>query len=232
MKWISALLLIALPLAAGAQDSLSVDLQADIVSNYVWRGLKLGHVSFQPTMAVSWKGLSLEASGNTGLTNHEGDNNEIDLTLSYETGGLSLGVVDDWSDENDARFFYYKKDATGHIFEGFVKYDFGPVCASWQTFFAGNDYQDDDGKRAYSSYLELTAPFQLGGFDWQATAGAVPWASDYYDTSGFRVTNLSLKATKDIKITNTFSLPLFGELVGNPTSQNFYFIAGFTLQVF
>jgi hypothetical protein len=72
----------------------------------------------------------------------------------------------------------------------------------------------------------------LATCDWQATAGLVPWASDYYETSGFRLTNLSLRATKDIKVSSSFSIPLFGELVANPCSQHLYFVAGFTLSPF
>ena len=93
-------------------------------------------------------------------------------------------------------------DATGHLFEGFISYDFGPVSASWQTYFAGNDYQNDEnGKRAYSSYFELSAPFCFATFDWDAKVGLVPWKSGTYEVSGFSVTNLSLCATKAIHIT-------------------------------
>lgn len=212
-----------------AQDKLEASLGADFVSAYLWRGVDLGHVSLQPELAVAWKGLSLSAWGSVGLSNHE-DNREIDLTLSYETGGLSFGVIDYWSEGNDSRYFYYKTN-TGHSFEGFVSYDFGPVSASWQTFFAGNDYQEDNGKRAYSSYFELTAPFRLATFDWNAALGLVPWKSGTYDVNHFGVTNLSLSATKAIKVTDSFSLPLFGQLVANPASQHFYFIFGFSVKV-
>ena len=51
-----------------------------------------------------------------------------------------------------------------------------------------------------------------------------------YDVSGFSVTNLSLRATKAIKITQTFELPLFGQVVANPASRHFYFIFGLTLK--
>jgi len=230
---ISALLLMTGGIAMAQKKSrVEGSLKADFVSSYIWRGLQLGRVSFQPEMSVGWKGLSLTAWGSVGLTNHKDDKTEIDMTLSYQTGGLSLGVIDYWTDENDKRYFYYKKDKTGHAFEGFVEYDFGPLTASWQTFFAGADYQEEDNKRAFSSYFQLEAPFRLATCDWEATFGLVPWKSDYYDTSGFSVTYLSLRATKDIKITNSFSLPLFGQLVANPESQSFYFVAGFTLKAF
>ena len=123
-------------------------------------------------------------------------------------------------------------DATGHLFEGFISYDFGPVSASWQTYFAGNDYQNDEnGKRAYSSYFELSAPFGFATFDWDAKVGLVPWKSGTYEVSGFSVTNLSLCATKAIHITKSFDLPLFGQVVANPANQHFYFVFGLTLKV-
>ena len=124
-----------------AQDKVEGSLQADFVSSYVWRGLRLGHVGVQPELSVGWKGLSLSAWGNVPFSKREDDCYEIDLTLSYETGGLTLGIVDYWDDSGDPRFFYYKKDDTGHSFEGFVAYDFGPLSASWQTIFAGYDWQ-------------------------------------------------------------------------------------------
>ena len=210
-----------------AQSQVEGHLGADIVSNYIWRGQDLGHVSLQPELSVAWKGLSLTVWGSVGLSDKD-DSREVDLTLSYETGGLSFGIVDYWNDENDKHYFYYKQDGTGHSFEGFISYDFGPVSASWQTYFAGNDYKGD-GKRAYSSYFELSAPFRLATCDWDARAGLVPWKSGMYDVSGFSVTNLSLRATKAIKISKSFELPLYGQVVANPASRHFYFVFGLTL---
>lgn len=212
------------------QSDLEFHLHGDVVSGYLWRGLDLGHVSLQPEMSLSWKGLSLSAWGSVGLSDHK-DNRELDLTLSYEIGGLSFGVIDYWTDSNNNRFFYYKNDNTGHSFEGFVSYDFGPLSASWQTFFAGSDFQEDSGKRAFSSYFEVAAPFRFATCDWDAAIGFVPWKSDCYSTNGFRLINLSLQATKEIKISRTFSLPVFGQLVANPNEQTLYFIFGFTLNV-
>ena len=217
---------------ATARGRLKGSLEADVVSRYIWRGLELGHVSLQPRLSVGWRGLNLTVEGNVGLTGHGDDPNEIDLTLAYETGGLSFGVNDYWDDQADQRYFYYKKDGTGHSFEAIVCYDFGPVSASWQTVFAGDDCQEVSGKRAFSSYLELSAPFRLVTCEWEAVAGVVPWASDYYETDGFSVTSLSLRATKEVQITRKFALPLFCELVANPATQKLYFIAGLTLKAF
>lgn len=216
---------------AKAKSDVEFHLDGDFVTSYIWRGMKLGAVSLQPEMSVSWKGLSLSAWGSVGLSDKD-DPSEIDLTLSYETGGLTFGVVDYWNDEDEKekRFFYYNKDHTGHVFEGFVEYDFGPVCASWQTMFAGRDFRKDDGKREYSSYFELSAPFAFADCDWEATVGVVPWKTEYYEVSGFSVTNVGLRATKTLQIAKDFALPLFGELTANPASQQMYFVFGFTLK--
>ena len=211
-----------------AQNQVECHLKADFVSNYIWRGQDLGHVSLQPELSVAWKGLSLAAWGSVGLS-HSNDAREIDLTLSYETGDMSFGIVDYWNEGNDNRYFFYKY-GTGHAFEGFISYNFGPVSASWQTYFAGNDYQDDNGKRAYSSYFGLSAPFRLATCNWEAEVGFVPWKSGTYEVNSFSVTNLSLRATKAIHITKSFDLPLFGQVIANPASQHFYFVFGFTLQ--
>ena len=223
-------MLLATTMGVSAQSQVEGHLTADIVSGYVWRGQNMGHVSLQPELSVAWKGLSLAAWGSVGLTNFKDDSREIDLTLSYTTGGWCFGVVDYWDDSKDSRYFYYKKDATGHSFEGFVSYDFGPVSASWQTYFAGNDYQDDNGKRAFSSYLELSVPFRLVTCEWDAKVGLVPWKSSTYKANRFCVTNMSLCATKAIRITKSFNLPLFAQLVANPASQHFYFVFGLTLK--
>jgi hypothetical protein len=116
------------------------------------------------------------------------------------------------------------------VFEASVAYDFGLLSAAWYTNFAGNDGLTPSGKRAYSSYVELNAPFRLATCEWTGTVGAVPYATTFYDTSGFAVTNIALKASKDIKITDTFAIPLFAQVIANPSSQKAYFVVGFTLQ--
>ena len=116
------------------------------------------------------------------------------------------------------------------MFEANVGYDFGLLSLQWFTNFAGNDGLTKKGKRAYSSYFELAVPFKLASVDWTATAGAVPYATTYYGTNGFAVTNLSLTATKDIKITDSFSIPVFGQVAANPQSQNAYLVFGLKLR--
>lgn len=215
-----------------AQDKVETTIKADFVNEYIWRGLKAGDVAVQPTLGVGYKGLSLTAWGSYGLSNKD-DVKEFDLTLGYAVGGFNIGITDYWFSEGldpDARYFKYDAHGTNHIFEATVGYDFGPVALAWYTNFAGNDGQNKSGKRAYSSYAEANVPFSLAGVDWTATAGLVPFATTLYGTSGFSVTNLSLRATKTIKVTDSFSIPIYGQLTGNPCSQKAYLVFGFLLQ--
>ena len=192
----------------------------------------MGSVSFQPSFGVAYKGLEILADGNVGLT-ETSDPKEIDVTLSYTIGGLCFGITDYWSNQGldlDNRYFRYNAHSTNHVFEVNLGYDFGVVAIQWNTNFAGFDGLNKNCKRAYSSYVELNVPFRLGGAEWTATAAAVPYATTYYNTNGFAVTLLWLKATKEIQITDRFSIPVFAKVLANPCAQKGHLAFGFTLR--
>ena len=227
-----ATMMIATGMSATAQDEVETTVSGDFVSQYIWRGQDLGSAAVQPTFGVAYKGLSLSAWGSYGLVN-PADTKEFDLTLAYTAGGLNIGITDYWFNaglDPDARYFKYDAHGTNHVFEANIGYDFGIASLQAYTNIAGNDGVNKDGKRAYSTYVELAAPFKLAAVNWSASLGVVPFATDFYGTSGMAVTNVSLKAAKDIKITDSFSIPVFGQVVGNPCSQNAYLVFGFTLQ--
>lgn len=221
-----------LPRREGTGEGLlELSLSGDFVNEYIWRGMKLGDVAVQPTLGVAYKNLSLTAWGSYGLSNKD-DVKEFDLTLAYSIGGVNFGITDYWFSEGldpDARYFKYDVHGTNHVFEANIGYDFGVATLQWFTNFAGNDGVNKDGKRAYSSYVEAMIPFSIVGINWTASAGAVPYATTSYGTTGFAVTNLSLRASKEIRVTDSFSIPVFGQLTGNPCSQKAYLVIGFTL---
>ena len=231
------IVLMAMMMATGwsamAQDTVETTVAADFVNQYIWRGQDLGNTAIQPTLGVAYKGLSLTAWGSVGVT-EASDTKEFDLTLAYIAGGFNIGITDYWFNQNgldpDGRYFKYDAHGTNHVFEANIGYDFGFASLQAYTNFAGNDGFNKDGKRAYSTYVELAAPFKLATVDWTASLGVVPFYTSFYGTEGFAVTNLALKATKDIAITDKFSLPVFAGVVGNPCSQKAYLVFGFTLQ--
>ena len=212
-------------------QEIETTISGDIVSSYIWRGQDLGNVSLQPTLGIGYKGFSLSAWGSVGLSD-PADTKEFDLTLGYTVGGLNIGITDYWFNaglDPENRYFKYDAHGTNHVFEANIGYDFGLASVQWFTNIAGNDGVNKDGKRAYSSYVEVAVPFKLATVDWTATAGAVPYATDFYGTTGFAVTNVTLRADKEIKVTDSFSVPVFGQVTGNPCSQKAYLVFGITL---
>lgn len=214
-----------------AQDNIETTISADFVNEYIWRGLKLGDISVQPKLGVGYKGLSLTAWGNYGLSNVD-DSKEFDLTLDYTIKGFSIGITDYWFSKGqypDSRYFKYDAHGTNHVFEAYAGYDFSFASVKWFTNFAGNDY-NMNGKRDYSCYAEVNVPFRLAAVDWTGSAGVVPFKSKLYSTNGFAVTYLSLRANKEIRITDTFTVPIFGQVAADPCTQNAYLVVGLTLR--
>lgn len=208
---------------ANAQEAIEVSVGGDLVSSYIWRGQDCAGVSIQPDITLSLKGFSLTAWGSVGLDNE--DTKEFDFILGYGIGGFNIALTDYWF--NTHRYFDYSAHTTSHMFEATVGYDFGPLALQWNTYFAGGDYTKENGDRGYSTYIEASAPFALGGIDFNAEIGCTPWEGLYSDK--FNVVNIGLKAGKEIKITETFNLPVFAKMTFNPYTDNAYFVFGVSL---
>lgn len=219
--------LLLLPNCAKAQSEVETSLGADVVSSYIWRGQDMGGAALQPTVGISYKGLSLSAWGSYGIVNTL-DAKELDLTLKYENSGFWIGATDYFimagGGNCPGKYFRYKGGAKGdqvHVLEAGIGYDFGPVALSWYTNVLGAD-------KDYSSYFQIDVPFHLG-VDWGFSAGVVPYKSGIYFNDGLTVTNLTLKASKDITITDSFSLPVFSQITANPDTGRFYLLFGLSI---
>ena len=226
---------VLLPAAAAAQDKVEASVGADLVSGYIWRGQELGDVSIQPSASVSWKGLSLTAWGSASWGREYAK--EFDLTLGYTVKGFSVSLTDysfskgsnfKTGEAIDGKYFHFGSWSTLHVYEAQVGYDFGFLAVNWYTNIGGNDGLKSNGKRAYSSYLSLSAPFSWAGLDWNATVGATPWETSFYNggSNGFAVSEVSLQAAKSIRITERYSLPLFAKVIWNPAMERGFFVAG------
>ena len=142
-----ALVMVMAPVCAEVETTIG----ADVVSEYVWRGGKLGDAAIQPTLGVSAAGFDLSLWGSIGVANFL-DTKEFDITLSYSIAGLSAGVTDYWFDagpEPYGRYFNYSKNLTNHVFEAFLSYDLEFMSIAWYTNFYGNDFKAD-GSSAFS----------------------------------------------------------------------------------
>lgn len=219
-------LFISLHAAAQEKPKFEITPSADIVSSYIWRGAYNGGASIQPGLTVSYAGLWLSAWGSTEFTNISDMNKakEFDLTIGYEKGGFMAYVTDYWWSGEGARYGRYSTD---HYFEGTVGYNFGesfPLGLNWSTMFAGGDKDPDDGDLFFSSYFEATYDFSVLGVNVTPSIGISPWKGMYSDD--FNVASIGLKAAKDIKVTDSFSIPLFTEVIVSPSNDDVYMVFG------
>lgn len=210
---------------AQAQD---VFVNADFVSSYIWRGIDSGNACIQPSLGIQWKGLTAYVWGSTEFREK---NNEIDLSLEYEYKNLTLYTNNYFTqtEEEPFKYFNYSSHSTGHTFEigaGYMLSEKFPLSISWYTTFAGNDYRENE-KRAWSSYCELSYPFNIKDIEMSLEAGFTPWEGMY--AHKLNIVNIGLSATKEIKITSGFSLPVFGKLIANPYEEQLYFVLGISL---
>lgn len=249
MKKLLSALMAILPLTTMAQDKPKPYIDAALVSHYMWRGQDLGNVCFQPEIGIGWKGFELSAEGSTGFTRNEFE--ELDIHLTYNYKGLLVGLSDMWvEDATDSRYFMYRSKETGHTFEGKIGYgcDYGSL--TWHTIFAGNDFRVD-GKRAYSTFIELAIPFKFFDLDWDFRTGLCPWESSgavlyyvdhddkgneitsnytaYSYNSGFGINMISLRATKNFPLGKNWKLPVFVELHTNPAAGSARILMGISL---
>jgi hypothetical protein len=99
---------------------------------------------------------------------------------------------------------------------------------SWNTVFSGTDGVNGKGEKAYSTYVEASYPFAIKDVALDASAGFSPWATTFYGANGFSVVNVGLKASKEVKITDQFTLPLFGQFIVNPRTEDTFLVVGVT----
>jgi uncharacterized protein (TIGR02001 family) len=193
-------------LTVSAQWSTGVDLY----SSYVWRGLKFGSgPALQPTVKYTAGGFTIGAWGSYCFSTNEAA--EADIFASYavslgEKASLTLAVTD----------YYFPGtaylDGDSHYFEPMVTVGIGKLSLAGAYMTNAEDI-----------YFE--AGFAAGPVTIFAGAGNGAYTSD----AEFNVCNVGLKSTKEIKLSETFSIPVTGSVVLNPSTEQFHIAVGISL---
>lgn len=202
---------------------------ADIVSSYVWRGVQQGsnEPNIQPTLSYSIGKFTIGAWGSGNLS---GSLKEFDLYASYAFSDILSATVTDynWVFTPGKSYFNYKAPETDHIYEASINYagvEAFPLSVSVNTMFYGAD-KKTDGSQAYSSYIELAYPICPEA---KVFLGASLLESpSVYATTGFSICNVGIKATKQIKFSDSYSLPVYGIVGANPGAGTAFLVAGVT----
>jgi len=221
----------------------TLDLSADIMSRYIWRGLNLGgsSPSIQPALELGAGNFTLGAWGAYSM-NPAIAHQEVDLYASYTFADLvTLTATDYFLPNEDTlpnRYFNFKKDETTHLLElsakigGTEKVPFSLMVA---TNLYGADAKKENGNNQFSTYFELGYDFQVSETSCSAFLGFTTTKFDpdkgetgYYGT-GPGVINLGITANRDIRITDSFSLPVNASLITNPQAENIFLVFGISL---
>ena len=220
-----ALLMMLISATMTAQDKFEISLGADITSKYVWRGFdQASGTSIQPSLGLAYKGVSLSAWGNTSITDLEPK--EFDITLGYSIGGFGIVVTDYWWSGESGKYGHYKDS---HYFEGALSYNFGdqvPLTVSAAMMFAGAD-KNPDGNQNFSTYFNAAYDIACPGEVTLTPSVGISTKSYLYTgekISGF--TDISLKAAKKIKVTESFSIPIFVQATVSPVMDKTYLVFG------
>jgi len=198
---------------------------ADIVSSYVWRGQPqdAGVPNIQPYVSFTTSKLTL---GSWASSSFIGTVKEVDLYATYAFSSAFAVTLTDYNYNFATQPNYFKYGTgTGHIFEGTVAYTGSKFSASANTMFAGADKNSND-KQALSTYIELG--YQINPVA-KVFAGGLVSSGTGYANAATGITNVGIKVSKSIAITDKFSLPVYGILGANPAAKNTFFVAGITL---
>ncbi len=206
------------PVNINAQDeekSSPFDVGGDLVSSYLWRGTKFGTgPAIQPYLSFAVGGFEIGGWGSYCFTSNEAA--EADLYASYGFDfGLSVGLTDYYF---PGSYYFDYSDSTGaHAFEINLGYEI-------KGFSIGANYIPNEagsaGSQGGDMYFELGYGFKYFGIHVGAGDG---WHSA---TGDFAICNIGITSSKEISITDKFSLPVNGALIWNPDKEQFHVVIG------
>jgi hypothetical protein len=215
----------------------------DIYSSYIWRGAKFGSgPAFQPGVEFSAGGFALGAWGSVNASDDEAL--EMDLYVSYSIGDLSITVTDYYFGGNawlDFEGAHSIEPSLGYslgnlsltaaamfmpMTEASAKIDAVPAMVDLETgvFTSAIDAADAVEAAGFGEAIDLyfEAAYSFGDFDLTVGAGNGQYTSD----GEFMVCNVGIGTSKEIKITDSFSLPVSGAVIMNPSTEGFFVTVG------
>lgn len=204
---------------------------SDIYSRYIWRGVDYGNApSFQPGISYTISGFSVGtwAAYSVGESAPGSVFAEHDLWASYgletDFATISLYYTDYFYPSAGLKYFDFK-DGGSHVLEaglGYVGRESFPISV---TVYA-NFFNDVDN----SIYVYAGYPFAVDETTTLTVfAGATPTKSAWYAATDAALINIGFTASKAIKFSETFSLPVSASFIVNPHIEQSYLIFGFSL---
>jgi hypothetical protein len=204
----------SMPVHAQDESSSHWNVGADLVTSFVWRGTRLGSgPHLQPVLEYSAGPFTAGAWGSFDMNGYE----EVDLYFAFDLpGGFTLGMQDYYLPE--LSYFDYSAADGAHAFEVNLDWESDNVWLS-----ANYIINEAGGVGSYGNDLYLEAGISFEYFSLFMGAG-----NGWHTQSGsFNICNLGLEVSNEIGITEKFSLPVTGQLIFNPDSEQMFLVVGF-----
>ena len=205
-----------------------VRLGADVVSRYVWRGVDFGEsMSIQPILSYSSGNFEIGSWGSYSYAPLSSGANEHDIWVGYSFGSVSLMVTDYYFPNGGFDFFDFDgvegdtASAGAHWIESAVSYS-GSEAFPISILFGALIHNDPES----STYLEISYPVSVEGADLNFFGGATLAETAFYGTDGASLISVGVSASKDVPVTEDFSLPVSVSYILNPNAQRTFLTFG------
>lgn len=208
------------PMNLNAQDEESsspFSVGGDLVSSYLWRGTKFGTgPAIQPYVELTLGNFTMGGWGSYCFSSNEGA--EADIYLSYGFDfGLSLGLTDYYFPGVGSNYLDFSDSSGAHGLEVNLAYEIKGLSLAANYMF---NEAPTAGTSGGDMYYELGYTFK--------NFGVFLGAGDGWHTEGdkFAICNVGISTSKEIQITEKFSLPVSGSLIWNPEREQYHVVVG------
>ncbi len=205
--------------AQNDSNAFQLKVNVDIASRYIWRGSDyFNSPCIQPDMELVYKDkIGIGAWGSFCFASQPIQEN--DLFIFTNLGNFSVYIYDYfYMNQTDTNYYFnYKDKETGHTLSCDISYKISedlPLNILLSYNFYGND-------TLHSTYLELSYTMKKKPVSF--FAGATFDKGWYGDEAG--VVNTGIQFSKEIKITEHYSLPVDVRCIVNPQRENIFLTA-------
>jgi hypothetical protein len=196
----------------------SLTIGTDLVSSYIWRGMRQGAgPHLQPVIEYSNGNFTVGVWSTFDLHGYR----EADLYLAVDIpGGFNLSLQDywmaylPWSDFSTA--------SGSHVLEAAVGYESDHVCLNLNYVFNEAGGAGSSGNDLYAECRLLFGFFSVymgAGNGWHTEDGV------------FAACALGFEVSRDIEVSDTFSLPVTASVVYNPDLDKVYLAAAISFSI-
>ena len=210
----------------------NVNSSIDFVSRHLWRGSNSGTApTIEPTLEIQTGRFTVGAWGAYAF---DESYQEVDFYVQYNTPLFQFSLYDFYCpapDFKNSKFFDFDSKESVHLFDAVAKYkgcEKFPVSIMGSVLFYGQMDRDENDEQRYSTYFELGYSNFIGGKKFSWALGLSPFEGMYDDK--MNVVNVSMTMYDQIKLSDSFSLPIRGGVTVNPATERLFLTFAVTLR--